>query len=82
MESMTMVCLNKFPVTVHIFDISHQQMTTKFFDMNLMEERDASAAAEMFSGVDKLFIKHGISWDLVTAFGVDKTNANIGEHNL
>ena len=56
-----MVCLNKFPVTVHIFDISHQQMTTKFFDMNLMEERDASAAAEMFSGVDKLFIKHGIS---------------------
>ena len=34
---------------------------TKFFDMNLMEERDASAAAEMFSGVDKLFIKHGIS---------------------
>ena len=82
MESMTMVCLNKFPVTVHIFDISHQQMTTKFFDMNLMEEWDASAAAEMFSGVDKLFIKHGISWDLVTAFGVDKTNANIGEHNF
>ena len=29
----------------------------------------------------KLFIKHGISWDFVTALGVDNTNANIGEHN-
>ena len=53
----------------------------KFFDMNLMEGGDASTAAEMFSIVDKLFVKHGISWDFVTALGVDNTNANIGEHN-
>ena len=46
-----------------------------------MEGWDASAAAEMFSSVDKLFIKHGISWDFVTALGVNNTNANIGEHN-
>ena len=50
--------------------------------MNLMEGRDASTAAEMFLSVDKLFIKHGISWDFVTALGVDNTNANIGEHNF
>ena len=49
--------------------------------MNLMEGRDAATAAEMFSSVDKLFIKHGISWDFVTALGADNTNANIGEHN-
>ena len=73
--------LKMFPVTVRMFDINHQRIMTKFFLMNLMEGQDASAAAEMFSSVGKLFIKHGISWDFVTAYGVDNTNANIGEHN-
>ena len=59
-------------MTVRIFDINHQQIMTKFFDIS---------AAEMFSSVDKLFIKHGISRDFVTALGIDNTNANIGEHN-
>ena len=45
----------------------------KLFDMNLMEGRDASVAAEMFSSVDKLVIKHGISWGFVTGLGVDNT---------
>ena len=49
--------------------------------MNLTEGRDATTAAEMFSSVDKFFIKRGISWDFVTALRVDNTNANIGEHN-
>ena len=31
--------------------------------------------------VDKLFIKHAISWDFVIALGVNNTNANNGEHN-
>ena len=53
----------------------------KNFDMNLMEGPDASTAAEMFSSVDKLFRKYGISWDFITALGIDNTNANIGEHN-
>ena len=73
--------LKMFPVTVRISDINHQPVMTKFFDMNLMEGRDASTTADMFSSVYKLFIKHGISWDFVTALGVDNTNANIGEHN-
>ena len=33
-----------------------------------MEGRDATTAAEMFSSVDKFFIKHGISWDFVKTF--------------
>ena len=74
--------LKMFPVTVHIFDINHQQIMTNFFDMNLMEGQDASAAAEMFSSVDKLFIIHGIYWDFITALGVDNPNANIVEHNF
>ena len=40
--------LKMFPVAVRIFDINHQQIMTKFFYMNLMEERDASTTAEMF----------------------------------
>ena len=47
--------LKMFPVTGHIFDINHQWIMTKFFDMNLTEGRDASTAAEMFSSVNKLF---------------------------
>ena len=70
--------LEMFPVTVCIFDINHHD---KIFDMNLMEGSDASTAAEMFSSVDKLFIKHGSPWDFVTTLGVDNKNANIGEHN-
>ena len=73
--------LKMFPVTVGIFDINHQRIMTKFFDMNLMEGRDASTATEMFSSVDEFFIKRSISWDFVTALGLNNTNANIGEHN-
>ena len=66
-----------FPVAVRIFDINHQRIMTKCFHVNLMKERDASTTAEMFSIVDKLFIKYGISWDFVTALGV----ASVGEYN-
>ena len=73
--------LKMFPVTGHIFDINHQWIMTKFFDMNLKEGQDAFTAAEMFSSVNKLFIKHGIFWDCITVLVVDNTNANIGENN-
>ena len=53
--------LKMFPVTVRIFDINYQRIIIKKFYMYLMEGRDASTAAEMFSSVDKLFIKHVIS---------------------
>ena len=43
--------------------------------------QDASTAAEMISIVGKLFIKNNISWDFLTALGVDNTNANNGEHD-
>ena len=69
--------LKIFPVAVRIFDINHQRIMTKCFHMNLMKERDASTTAEMFSIVDKLFIKYGISWDFVTALDV----ASVGEYN-
>ena len=73
--------LKMFPVTVRIVDTNHQRIFTKFFDMNLMEGWDVSTVAEMFSSIDKLFIKHGISWDLVADLRVDNTDTNIGEHN-
>ena len=69
--------LKMFPVTVRIFDINYQRIIIKKFYMYLMEGRDASTAAEMFSSVDKLFIKHVISQNFVIALGVDNTNTNI-----
>ena len=56
--------LKMLPATVRTFD-NHQRIMTKFFDMNLMKARVASTAAEIFSSVDKLFIKHGISSDFI-----------------
>ena len=73
--------LKMFSVVVRIFNINHQRIMTKFFHLNLMEGLDASTTTEIFSTVDKLFIKHGISWDFVTAPSVDNANANIREHN-
>ena len=35
----------------------------------------------MFSSIDKFLITHYVSWDFVTSFGVDDTNANIAEYN-
>ena len=52
--------LKMFPVPVRIFDMNHQRIKTTFFDMNLMEGQYASTAAEMFSSVNRLFIKHVI----------------------
>ena len=73
--------LKTFSVTDRIFDINHQGIMKKNSNINLMEKQDASTAAEMFSSVDTIFVKHGISWDFVAALGVDNTNANIGERN-
>ena len=73
--------LKMFPVTVEIFDDNFSRAMTKFVDMNLLEGPNASTAEFMFKSVDELFNEHSISWDTVTAIGVDNTNANIGAHN-
>jgi hypothetical protein len=73
--------LKMFPVTVRIFDVNFSRVMTKFVDMNLLEGPNASTAESMFNSDDELFNEHSISWDTVTAIGVDNTNANNGAHN-
>ena len=42
-------------VTVRTFDVNFNCITTKFFDMNLLERTDASTAASMFDSMSSLF---------------------------
>ena len=70
-----------FPITVRIFDETFSRIMTKFFDMNLLEGRDASTADVMFESVDNVLATNDIQWDHWIAIGLDNTNVNIGEHN-
>ena len=42
---------------------------TKFFDINMIEERDASTAQFMFAGLDQQLVENDLSWDMVKAIG-------------
>ena len=55
---------------------------TKSFDMNMLEGRDASAAEFMFSSINQQLPSNDLSWDMVSALGLDNTNTNIGDHNF
>ena len=70
-----------FPISVRIFDVNYNQIMRKFFDMNMLEGRDASTAECMFSSIDQQLTSNDLSWDKVSALGLDNTNANIGDHN-
>ena len=70
-----------YPVTVRIFDVNFNRMTTRFFDMNLLEGTDASTAASMFDSVNNLFERYNIQWDHCMGIGLDNRNAKIGERN-
>ena len=70
-----------FPISVRIFDINYNRIMTKFFDMNMLEGRDANTAEFMFSSIDQQLTSNDLSWDMVSALGQDNTNGNIGDHN-
>ena len=72
-----------FPISVRIFDINYNRIKiqSKFFDMNMLEGRDANTAEFMFSSIDQQLTSNDLSWDIVSALGLDNTNGNIGDHN-
>ena len=70
-----------FPISARIFDVNYNQIMTKFFDMNMLEGRDARTAKFMFSSIDRQLTSNDLSWDKVSALGLDNTNANIEDHN-
>ena len=71
-----------FPISVRIFNVTFNQIMTKFFDMNMLEGRDASTGEFMFTSIDQHLLENELSWDMVSAIGLDNANANIGEHNF
>ena len=42
---------------------------TKFFDINMIDERDANTAQFMFAGLDQQLVENDLSWDMVKAIG-------------
>jgi hypothetical protein len=70
-----------FPVTVRIYDVNFGKVLTKFLDMNLLQEQEASTADAMFQSVDELLDRNSIDWDHCVAIGLDNTNGSIGDHN-
>ena len=69
------------PITVRIFYVNSGRVITKFFDMNLLSDRDSGTAEIMFDSIDAQFTTHGVSWKNVSGLGFDSTNANIGNRN-
>ena len=67
-----------FPISIRIFDVNFNRIMTKFFDMNMLEGRAASTAECMFVSINQQLEKNDLSWNIVSAIGVDNTNANIG----
>ena len=70
-----------FPLTVHIFDINFGCIMTKFLDMNMLLDPDASTAQFEFNSIDGLFERYCLDWELITGLGLDNTNSNIDVHN-
>ena len=66
-----------FPISVRIFDINFGRVMTKFHNMNLLMRQNSTTAECMFNSINEQFEKHEIEWKMVSAIGVDNTNANI-----
>ena len=66
------------PVSVRIFDVNFGRVMTKFFDMNLLSDRDSGTAEVIFDKIDAQFTNPGVSWKNINGLGIDNTNANIG----
>ena len=69
-----------FPINIGIFEVNFSQIMTKFFVMNILEERDASTAEFMFANIDQQLMENDLSWDMVNEIGLNNINANFGEH--
>ena len=68
------------PITVRIFDLNRNGVTTNFYNLCLTEGENASTAETLFQGIDQAFNKH-INWLHCVAVGVDNTSVNIGARN-
>ena len=69
-----------FPINIGIFDVNFNRIMTEFFEMNKLEGRDASTTEFMFANIDQLLMENDLSWDMVSAIGLDNINAIFGEH--
>ena len=66
-----------FPIIIHTFDVTFNSIMA----FNMLVGRDASTAEFMFASIDQQLVENDLSWDMLSAIGLENTNANIGEHN-
>lgn len=66
------------PLTVKIFDIRRSRVLTHLLDMCTTSGRGCGTAVAIFSKIDFILNRYGISWRNYVGFGVDNTSVNIG----
>ena len=66
-----------FPIIIHTFDVTFNSIMA----FNMLVGRDASTAEFMFASIDQQLVENDLSWDMLSAIGLENTNANIREHN-
>ena len=50
-----------FPICIRMFDVNFNRIMIKFFDMNMLEGRDASTAEHMFTSIENQLRKNELS---------------------
>ena len=70
-----------FPIKVQVFGVNFNRVMMKFFDMNLIDDTDASTVEAMFQSIGNQFNNHDISWHYCLAICLHNTNVNIADHN-
>ena len=66
------------PLTVKIFDVNRQQVSTQLLDMCTTSGRGCGTASAIFQKIDSNL---NIPWENCVGFGVDNTSVNIGRHH-
>ena len=66
------------PLTVRLFDTTQNIVCTQFLDMCMSS---SSSAEGIFSKMEEVLTRHGISWQNCVGIGVDNTSVNLGCRN-
>ena len=69
------------PVTVRIYNLKENCVSTHFLDMCLSSSSTAHSLYSALSGKLEELLQCSKPWDLCTSVGVDNTSVNIGTHN-
>ena len=69
------------PLTVRVFDINKQRVTTQFLDMCLTTGKTAGTAETIFSKVDAVMTTCQVPWENCFGVAMDNASVNMGRRN-